>query len=175
MQCSTQKRLPTLSDFVACKNCIVNITPRKYANSRASLLLQADEKPSAPKDSPACNVLILAHGLGDTEVPFTNLAAQLNLPQTVCLSVRGPKALPFHDNGFHWSDDLIFDSTTSALDPDGGFASSTELFRQIIQDILVSTCGFALRDIVLFGLGQGGMAMLNVAGVYRIASSKVVT
>jgi len=61
---------------------------------------------------------------------------------------------------------VIFDSTSSGLDPDGGFKKSTKfLIQDIIEAGLVSQCGYAKRDIVFFGLGQGGMAALKVAGM----------
>lgn len=110
-------------------------------------------------------MLILLHGLGDNHVPFSKLGLQLSLPETACISIRGLNTLPFEETCFHWCDDVIFDSTTNGLDPDGGFKTSTRVLTQdIIQHGLVEKCGYKPRDIVLFGLGQGGMAALNVAG-----------
>jgi predicted esterase len=40
---------------------------------------------------------------------------------------------------------------------------STELLRILIKDVLVSKCGYAPRDVVLFGFGQGGMVALSTA------------
>ena len=37
------------------------------------------------------NLLILLHGLGDTQVPFANLGKQLKLPQTATMALRAPE------------------------------------------------------------------------------------
>lgn len=57
---------------------------------------------SAP-DKVDSNLVILLHGLGDTEAPFVQLGSQLqrNLPQTAILVVRGGHAVPFMD-GQSW-------------------------------------------------------------------------
>jgi predicted esterase len=86
----------------------------------------------------------------------------MNLPETVCVSVRGPRAL-LDLEGAHWGDDIIFDSTTGGLDADSGLKESTELLRILVREVLVGKCGYALRDVVLFGFGQGGMVALSAA------------
>lgn len=103
--------------------------------------------------------------MGGTHIPFTGLGKNLNLPNTACIAIKAPNALPFEATNFHWCDDVIFDSSSNGLDPDGGFKLSTALLSDvIIQKSLVGKCGYKPRDVVLFGLGQGGMAALNVAG-----------
>lgn len=103
--------------------------------------------------------------MGDTHLPFATLGTQLNLPSTACIAVKGHNPLPFESTSFHWCDDIIFDSSTQGLDPDGGFKTSTSLLvKDIIDNTLLGKCGYSYRDIVLFGLGQGGMAALNAAG-----------
>jgi len=127
------------------------------------LCVIADEA-IAPNGQQPVNILILLHGLGDSHVPFERLGAQLNLPNTACIAIRAPNTLPFEATSFHWGDDVMFDSSTNGLDPDGGFKTSTPfLAKDVISSGLIKTCGYAYRDIVVFGLGQGGMAALNVA------------
>ena len=87
----------------------------------------------------------------------------MNLPETACVSLQAPQNL-LDLGGFHWGDDIIFDSTSAGLDPDAGFKQSTVLLRSVVQDILVEKCGYNPRELMLFGFGQGGMAALNVAG-----------
>jgi len=117
-----------------------------------------------PTSGVATNILILLHGLGDTHVPFKTLGEQLNLPNTACISIQGLNALPFESSQFQWADDLIFDSSTNSLDPDGGFKTATRVLGQdVVKDVLIEKCGYSPRDIVFFGLGQGGMAALSVA------------
>lgn len=86
----------------------------------------------------------------------------MNLPETACIAVRGPKAL-LDLEGAHWGDDIIFDSTTGGLDADAGVKESTTLLKLLIQDVVVEKCGYKPREIVLFGFGQGGMVALSTA------------
>lgn len=110
------------------------------------------------------NVLILLHGIGDTSVPFTQLGKQLNLPETVCISLQAPTPLPFDLGGFHWGDDIIFDQATGQLDSNAGFSkASTVIKKEIIEDCLVGKCGYVERDVSFFGLGQGAMVAMAVA------------
>lgn len=113
-------------------------------------------------------MLILLHGLGDKHDSFTNLGKQLNLPETACVSVQGPQNL-LDLGGFHWGDDIIFDSTSGGLDPDAGFKQSTELVRSIVKEALIEKCGYLPRELMLFGFGQGGMVALNAAGRSPVA------
>ncbi|KAF1346081.1 Alpha/Beta hydrolase protein [Delphinella strobiligena] len=138
-----EKRLPTDQDFPS--YWTLTITP----------------PPSSQKPT---NVLILFHGMGDTHAPFANLGTQMNLPETACLSIKALEPLPFEPGSFHWSDDLIFDNSVGAIDPDGGFKKITpKIMKDIVQDGLIRNCGYKARDIMLFGFGQGGMIALNIA------------
>ncbi|KAI5844169.1 phospholipase/Carboxylesterase superfamily protein [Tricharina praecox] len=115
------------------------------------------------KDGPVENILILLHGLGDSHSPFAALGKNFNFPETTCLAVRAPTMLPFNPNGFHWGDDLIFDSSTGGLDMEADFTSAHKLMKTIIDDTLVGKCGWKRRAIFLLGLGQGGMLALDLA------------
>ncbi|OQO15305.1 hypothetical protein B0A48_00688 [Cryoendolithus antarcticus] len=108
------------------------------------------------------NVLVLLHGLGDGHESFANLGKQMNLPETVCIAIRGPKAL-LDLEGAHWGDDIIFDSSNGGLDADAGLRESTELIKVLINDMLVEKCGYAHREVTLLGYGQGGMCALSTA------------
>ncbi|KAF2841146.1 phospholipase/Carboxylesterase superfamily protein [Patellaria atrata CBS 101060] len=119
---------------------------------------------SPPQSHPATNILVLLHGLGDTNDAFTALGRQMNLPETLCISLRAPTPLPFDLGGFHWGDDLIFDQSTGEMEVDTGFISSTELLaRNLVHDVLMEKCGYRLRDIILFGYGQGAILALGTA------------
>ncbi|MCJ1234384.1 hypothetical protein MMC14_002345 [Varicellaria rhodocarpa] len=110
------------------------------------------------------NVLLLLHGLGDTELAFTKLARQLHLPETVCIIIQGPTPLPFELGGFHWGDDIIFDQTTGEMEIDTGFLQAVRFVGEdILQKTLLERCGYKSREIILFGFGQGGMAALAIA------------
>ncbi|MCJ1434273.1 hypothetical protein MMC27_003640 [Xylographa pallens] len=134
-------RLPTASDFSS--HIELTVTP-------------------PPQSRAPVNVLILLHGLGDTNSSFTNLGKQLALPETACISLQGPTPLPFDLGGFHWGDDIIFDQATGQMDVDTGFSKITRILTSVI-DVLVDRCGYQAREIILFGFGQGGMAALATA------------
>ncbi|KAF2198543.1 phospholipase/Carboxylesteras-like protein [Delitschia confertaspora ATCC 74209] len=136
-------RLPTKGDFPS--GVVLSITP----------------PPSSQKPT---NVLILLHGLGDTNASFTRLGQQLNLPETVCISLQAPNPLPFDLGGFHWGDDMVFDQSSGEMDVDTGFKAATRLVLDtIIQEGLIRKCGYKPREIMIFGYGQGGMVGLQAA------------
>lgn len=59
---------------------------------------------------------------------------------------------------------MTFNSTTGELDMDSGFTRTTKLLVQdVIRGVLVDKCGYTLREIMLFGFGQGGMLGLLAA------------
>ena len=117
------------------------------------------------------NVLILLHGLGDSHDSFATLGKQMNLPETACISIRGPQPL-LDLGGFHWGEDIIFNSTDGGLDADAGFKRSIELLKTVVLEVLVEKCGYRLREILLFGFGQGGMSALSAAGELTPSSFK---
>ncbi|TKA29506.1 hypothetical protein B0A50_03519 [Salinomyces thailandicus] len=117
--------------------------------------------PPPNNDSPT-NILVLLHGLGDTHVSFEKLGRQMALPETACISIRGQRGL-LDMGGFHWGDDIIFDSTSGGLDADGGFKQATAMLKGLIEEDVIEKCGYKARDVMLFGFGQGAMAALNVA------------
>jgi len=139
----TQPRIPEVSDFP--QDLIVTIIP--------------------PQDEtkPVSNILIILHGLGDTHIPFAGLGKKFNFPETACLAIRGPSTLPFNENGFHWGDDLIFDSSTGSLDMEAQFTKAHELLNTIIDDTLLNKCGWKRRAIFFLGFRQGGMVALDIA------------
>ncbi|EME82276.1 uncharacterized protein MYCFIDRAFT_138808 [Pseudocercospora fijiensis CIRAD86] len=115
-----------------------------------------------PNNDPPTNILVLLHGLGDTHASFANLGKQMNLPETACISLQGPQPL-LDLGGFHYGDDIIFDSTSGGIDADGGFKGTTTILQGLIDDVLLEKCGYQRREIIFFGFGQGGMAALNLA------------
>lgn len=87
----------------------------------------------------------------------------MKLPETACISIQGPQNL-LDLGGFHWGDDIIFDSTNGGLDADAGFKQSAKLLKSVVLDGLIEKCGFTYREVIFFGFGQGGMAALNAVG-----------
>lgn len=120
--------------------------------------------PPPPSSSRPTNILILLHGLGDSHTAFTQLGKQFALPETACLAIQGPSPLPFDIGGFHWGDDITFDQASGQMDLDTGLVQTSKTLGQdVIQNGLIGKCGYRPREIVLFGLGQGGMAALAAA------------
>ncbi|MCJ1287884.1 hypothetical protein MMC26_007236 [Xylographa opegraphella] len=146
-------RLPTTSDF----------------SSHVDLTIT----PPPPSQAPV-NVLILLHGLGDTNNSFTTLGKQLALPETACISLQGPTPLPFDLGGFHWGDDIIFDQATGQMEFDTGFSKITRILTSLLET-LVHKCGYQPREIILFGFGQGGMATLATAASFDAELGGIVS
>jgi predicted esterase len=115
------------------------------------------------------NAVLFLSGLGDTSQNFASFARALNLPETLCITLQGPKPLPLPlPEGFYWGEDLLVDQSSGDLDPDAGFSKSTQLLTQeVIEEVLVSRCGFKAREILLFGFGQGGMTALATAKAFK--------
>ncbi|KAF1918644.1 Alpha/Beta hydrolase protein [Ampelomyces quisqualis] len=136
-------RLPTKADFPA--EVTLSVVP-------------------PPASQPSTNVLILLHGLGDTNVSFAKLGQQLNLPETACIALQAPNGLIMDIGGFQWGDDLVMDQSNGELDMDTGFQAATRLVLDcVIQEGLINRCGYKAREIILFGFAQGGMAGLQAA------------
>lgn len=120
-------------------------------------------------DARSPSVLLLLHGLGDTQAPFAALGRALNLPTTVILALRGPSPLPpllagTDGPAFHWGDDVLISSSSDALDLDAGFETAARVvWQDVVADGLVARCGYRPRDVLLWGFGQGAMAALAVA------------
>lgn len=137
--------------------------PRQPENSDFQPHLQLSIVPPPAGQRPV-NVLILLHGLGDTKESFTQLARQLALPETVCICLQAPSPLPFDLGGFHWGDDITFDQSMGTMDYDTGFEKSSRVIKEdIIEKVLLQTCGYQTRNILFFGFGQGGMAAIATA------------
>lgn len=116
------------------------------------------------QDQPPANILLLLHGIGDSAAGFTNFARALNLPETAVVTLQAPTPLPFDLPGFHWGDDISFDSRSGELDMDAGFAKALRIIvDEVVLDTLVGKCGYRLREIMVLGLGQGGMVGLSAA------------
>lgn len=125
-----------------------------------------------PTSAPAPNILLLLHGLGDTAASFTSFAQALHLPETTIVTVQAPAPLPFDLGGFHWGDDVAFDSATGALDMDAGLTRSTSmLVNEVVRGTLVRKCGYQPHEIMVLGFGQGGMAGLMAAREVGLSSS----
>ncbi|KAL7625642.1 hypothetical protein AAE478_004862 [Parahypoxylon ruwenzoriense] len=140
--------------------------------------------PEVPETTTA--ILILFHGLGDSEAPFATFAKTLNLPGVLAISVRGVSPLPpvllgLSDsdparptNHFHWGDDLTLSPSTGDLDPDPGFSAAERLvLEKLIRETLIGKCGWETNDILLFGFGQGGSLALGLSSRIR-QSERVV-
>jgi predicted esterase len=126
------------------------------------------------------SILILFHGLGDSETSFAAFAKNLNLPGVLAISVRGisplpPSLLSLPDSEagaptkhFHWGDDLTLSPTSGDLDPDPGFTKAEELvLEKLVRETLIGVCGWETNDIMVFGFGQGGSLALGLSSRLR--------
>jgi predicted esterase len=155
----TTPRLPTTADFPS--SLTLTIIP--------------------PSSGHPLNVLILLHGLGDTNKSFAQLGKNLNLPETVCVSIQGPNPIPPIFTGsdtpaFHWGDDVLVDEAKGEIELDAGFKSIQKiLLEDVVKDDLMGKCGYSARNILFFGFGQGGMAALHVAASSDLEFGGVVS
>lgn len=132
--------------------------------------------PEVPETTTA--IMVILHGLGDSEKAFTTFAKSTNLPGVLGISVRGIEPLPptllglpegsAPTNHFHWGDDLIVNHATGDVDMDPGYTKATDaVLEKLIRGVLVDKCGWTTRDILLFGYGQGGCLALGLASRLR--------
>ena len=146
-------RIPTEDDFAA-------LAPRLVV----SLVFPT------PRESTTA-ILLLFHGLGDSEAPFAGFARNLALPGVLAISVRGTSPLPLGAGGggghFHWGDDLTLGGEDD-LEPDPGFDRGLGLvLDELVGRTLVARCGWETDDILLFGFRQGGSFALGLASRLR--------
>lgn len=138
----------------------------------------------SPRESTTA-ILLLFHGLGDSEAPFAGFARSLNLPGVLAIAVRGTAPVPAALLGepvgagtsaghFHWGDDLALDPATGDLDADPGFGTAVRKITDLlVAETLVGKCGWEARDILLFGFGQGGSLALGLASQLRTGPAVV--
>ncbi|GAC97885.1 hypothetical protein PHSY_005473 [Pseudozyma hubeiensis SY62] len=106
------------------------------------------------------NLLILFHGLGDTDRGFFNLGQSLQktLPQTAVLTLQAPLRVPFLE-GDHWTWYPAFDQFAELLtkpNPTETVANLTCVLQH-----LVGKCGWRSSSIHIFGFGQGATLALE--------------
>lgn len=122
--------------------------------------------PSPPESTTA--LMLVFHGLGDTERNFSSFASSTNLPGVLALTVRGTARLPAElgiEEGYHWGDDLIIDQSSGTLDSEGAGFNKAEkaILDEVVGKTLVEKLGWETDDIFLFGFGQGGSLALGLA------------
>lgn len=107
------------------------------------------------------NLLILLHGLGDSDAGFFNLGKglQKTLPQTAVLTVQAPIAVPFLDPGMHWMWYPTFDNLGEVLTAPNP-TETVQHFTELIQH-LVEHCGWLASSVHIFGFGQGATVALE--------------
>jgi predicted esterase len=155
----TAPRLPTKADFPS--SLTIEVIP--------------------PSTGQPVNILILLHGLGDTNKSFTSLGKNLNLPETACLSLQGPNPIPPIFTGsdtpaFHWGDDVLFDERKGEIELDAGFNTSSRiLVENVVKDVLIEKCGYPARNILFLGFGQGGIAALQAVASSDLEFGGVVS
>eukprot|EP00741_Cyanophora_paradoxa_P000747 tig00000441_g720.t1 len=119
-----------------------------------------------PADGIASNLLIMFHGLGDTQENFAKLAKRMRLPQTAALAVRAPFPLPL-DMGWCWHESFEQDGSLIEYVPGekrrlASLARTREMVLDLL-DVLQNKCGWKPGEIFLFGFSQGAMAALDAA------------
>ncbi|KAI9142354.1 Alpha/Beta hydrolase protein [Paraphysoderma sedebokerense] len=126
-----------------------------------------------PNKNPASNILLLLHGLGDSELPFANLGRSLQLPQTAVMSVTAPYAVPLLDNSYMWVNGS-FDMIGDVLPPSSStFHSNLQKTRQTLIDFInvltKKPYSYQPSSIFLLGYDQGATTAMDV-GLYSSLS-----
>ena len=146
-------------------NCPSNgdSTPRLPKVSDLSPQFSINIVPKVPKEGIGIeHVVILLHHYGGSESAessLADLAWRLHELQreTAFVLLRGFSSVPIGNSGYHWADSK----------DDGDFMRASDIIlSDVIKSCLVSVCGFAPREIVLMGHGQGGMAALATAALW---------
>ncbi|KAK3948672.1 Alpha/Beta hydrolase protein [Pseudoneurospora amorphoporcata] len=151
--------------------------PQDFDSLKPQKLHVSTHYPSPPEST--TSILLLFHGLGDTNSPFLSFASNLSLPGVLAISVRGISPLPPSllglplDSGgptdnFHWGDDLKLDARTGEIDMDPGYEKVWELVMdRLVGEVLIRKCGWETADVMLFGFGQGGGVALGLGSLVR--------
>ncbi|KAJ5416732.1 uncharacterized protein N7487_000282 [Penicillium crustosum] len=138
-------------------------TPSDFPSELTVTVTPAPPPPPSPHPQPQISSSYST--VSATQPPHSqNSPKPFASPETTIVTVQGTAPLPFDLGGFHWGDDVSFDSATGALDMDAGLTRSTRiLVSDVVRGTLVQKCGYALREIMVLGFGQGGMAALAIA------------
>ncbi|KAF5334771.1 hypothetical protein D9611_012972 [Ephemerocybe angulata] len=106
------------------------------------------------------NLLVLLHGLGDTQVPFGKLGHSLKLPQTAVLALRASEQIPYlYEDAYQWYPS--FDALGEMLaNPNPTIA--LELLAKVVNH-LTDDLQWPLDRIHLFGFAQGGSVAAEFA------------
>lgn len=104
---------------------------------------------------PAENCIIMMHDLANNEASLESHAQVLRSkqPESAFILLRGLLPIEPGNSGYHWAD------ANGTVD-EGFMNTSRVILKDLIQDGLMAKCSFHPRDIVILGLGQGGMAAL---------------
>ncbi|KAI0713042.1 hypothetical protein C8T65DRAFT_707898 [Cerioporus squamosus] len=109
------------------------------------------------------NLLILLHGLGDNQIPFSKLGRQLHLPQTATLALRAPEQIPYlYEQAFQWY--TSFDPLGELIEHPNP-TPALELMDKVI-DHLTKDCAWPPHRIHFFGFAQGGTVAAEFALKY---------
>ncbi|EFP89677.1 uncharacterized protein PGTG_15640 [Puccinia graminis f. sp. tritici CRL 75-36-700-3] len=118
-----------------------------------------DYHPSA--DGIDSNLLIFFHGLGDTQIPFSQLARKLKLPQTACMSIRAFERVPFlEEEAYQWWES--FDITGSPVSHPNPSSTLIKLIG-MLDRLTTDEIGWTPEDIHLFGFAQGASCLSELA------------
>eukprot|EP00808_Paulinella_micropora_P003355 g74559.t1 len=109
------------------------------------------------------NLLILFHGMGDTEASYVAFARALQLPQTAVIALRAPLPLPM-DLGWMWfqafeADGFPINPTASEKRRLSSLASTRARLSEFLKT-LIRECGWAKERIFLMGFSAGAQTAI---------------
>lgn len=125
------------------------------------------------------NLILFLPGQGDTASNFSNFARNLNLPDSLSITVSPPFPLPDFlgaPNGRSWCrpENLQVDSSTGDLEvSDGGLTEAVNMIAIAIVRQLIQVNGWDVKRIHLVGSGIGGnVALLVGLDVQKLLDGK---
>ncbi|CEH12245.1 Lysophospholipase [Ceraceosorus bombacis] len=118
------------------------------------------------------NLLILLHGLGDTQASYVDLGKQLQraLPQCAVLALRGARSVPLLGGGMWWDawDPLGEMLPASAQNP----AAFIDDFKKLLDELTMR--GWQSEHVHLLGFGQGATAALEGTHAWCRANKRLL-
>jgi hypothetical protein len=111
-------------------------TPQSSTPTSPSIPWQPGYLFVASKDGLCENILLVFHGLGDSEAPFATFASKLELPQTSSISLRAPLSVPLMENSYMWIPS--FDEKFNLIQFSPSRVSHLKKLRQVLSTTIPS-------------------------------------
>ena len=119
---------------------------------------------TASPDGTDSNLLLLFHGLGDSQAPFAKLGATFRLPQTAVMAVRAPFSLSL-EMGHGWFEAIDLEHGGDLIRPHEAEKRRVDSLAVCLRylDELLDALDWEPEEVFVFGFSQGGQTALEWA------------